>query len=32
VQDAQCGLAVDGTEVGASFWRPENSLFRHGRA
>jgi len=32
VHDAQCGLAVDGTKIGASSWRPENSFFGHGRA
>ena len=32
VLDTQCGLTVDGAEISTSFWRSENSFFRHGRA
>lgn len=28
-QNAKCGLAVDGTEIGASFRLPDDGLFRH---
>jgi hypothetical protein len=29
-QNAQCSLAVNGAEISASFWRPEDSFFGMG--